>query len=308
VLGKAFGARGRGTRPLEDEKLAHHGALDGEGLDDGPLGPGGLEEGALDGEGLDDGPLGPGGLEEGALEEGTTGGARFDRGARGAAAAARGGASGRASAGGRTSGRPGSGTRSATGSAAREGASGLPGGLAALLGGLGAPPRARKRFEPTKATGAPAVAFPANRPPLPRWEFGTGSFTLDVEVRSSGGAGRGVRVELSGPAVTGGLVAGGEATLAGQRAPLAMDPAAGGALVASFPDVALPEGVLFPIEPKPKTEEDREDAEDALDRTHLPLRLSLRGERAGSALLTLLVRPLATAAGPLKWTRPLTVK
>jgi hypothetical protein len=181
------------------------------------------------------------------------------------------------------------------------------GGLATLLAGMGGSPRGRKASSPAGPRGRQRWPFPRTARRYRAGNFASAPSRSKWRSGPSGGKGRGVRVELSGPAVADGLVQGGDATLSGTTAPLRVDPAAGGALVASFPDVPLAEGVILPLEPKTKTEEDREDAEDALDRTHLPLRMTLHARRAGSGLLTLLVRPLLSSAGPLKWTRPLTI-
>jgi hypothetical protein len=167
------------------------------------------------------------------------------------------------------------------------------------------------RYRPRRASGPPAIGFPSANVPLPRWEFvPSAPVRIEVAIRSAGGAGRGVRVELSGPALESGLVVAERAVLAGEAVPFEPPQGAAAAVrAATFPEVTLPEGYHLPLDPPPKSDLEKGEADLALEETHLPLRLELaRGRPSGSELLTLTVRPLSGSTSPLKWTRPLTLK
>jgi hypothetical protein len=153
--------------------------------------------------------------------------------------------------------------------------------------------------------GPPALGFPASKAPIPPWEApASGSLELALSLRSTGGVGQGIHVELSGPALAQGLVLPLEVEVAGQKAtPVQRGQVWGCAL----PAVELPQGMNFPFEPKPKTAEQTEKAQILLAATHLPLCVRLATSAPGSAMLSVAVWPSQGSAAPMKWTRLLVI-
>src|SRR5690606_34733320 len=113
-----------------------------------------------------------------------------------------------------------------------------------------APPAARplRAWEPARAVGETGIGFAASRKPEP-WTLAPGDFALTVPLRSTGAPGGGLRVELSGDALRRASFL--EARVGAHRA--AFGPVGAGVVAAELPDVALPEGVPYPLDPKPRT-------------------------------------------------------
>ena len=178
----------------------------------------------------------------------------------------------------------------------------------AAVGGVPVPrpPRLPPPF--ARTSGAPALGFPADKRPAPRWEFAaTKPLSLPLGVRSTGGVGKGVIVELSGAAITEGLFAASELVHDGARASFVRD-AATGTLRAKLADAAIPIGVQVPLSPPPRDEMQRYAAKSLLASTHIELSIEGQGARVGTALLSVAARPATGTSAPLKWTRPISFK
>ena len=161
----------------------------------------------------------------------------------------------------------------------------------------------KSRYDPQRAHGSPAVGF-ASGGQVAAWSANAGApFTLQVPVRSSGGAGRGIAVTVSGPAL--GLAELGQIEVEALSAPLAAHGKA--ARRAELPHVVLAEGLELPLRPPPKGEEQQRIAGALLDTTQFTLRIHGKATRAGRELLTVEVAALDSKSAPMKWTRPLSV-
>ena len=162
-------------------------------------------------------------------------------------------------------------------------------------------------YEPSRATGPAQIAFPAGKklPKEPPWEVAMGKDTaIAMRLRSGSGAGKGIRVEVSGAAVKDALVRPILARVDRHTAELVAE---GGVLVAVLPDLELPQGVDWPLDPKPTKDDEKDQAQAILDTTHFDLELVLRGEATGNGLLTVAVSAEGSSSAPLKRTRPVTV-
>jgi hypothetical protein len=173
--------------------------------------------------------------------------------------------------------------------------------------------RAAARYEPRRAHGAPTVGFPAGRASVP-WTATAGSeLVLDLVVRSTGGPGQGVAITLSGEALALVELDGVEVGEAGEAGEVSLMQARlvpdgqGTAYTAELAGVPLPEGVLVPLDPKPKNESQTQTGAALLDATHFTIRVRGRARQPGSALLAVSIVALGSAGAPLKWMRPLTV-
>ncbi len=158
-----------------------------------------------------------------------------------------------------------------------------------------------------RAEGAPSLGFPASKSPIVPWD-GTTESTVDLSLslRSTGGPGAGVIVELSGPALVEGIVEPLSVTVAGVTAKATRSP--DGVWRVPLESIEIPRGMIFPFDPKPKSPEQSEKAQALLAATHLDLRLQLAPRRVGSALLTVAARTLSGSSAAMKWTRPVTVR
>ncbi|RYE90627.1 MAG: hypothetical protein EOO75_09905, partial [Myxococcales bacterium] len=158
-----------------------------------------------------------------------------------------------------------------------------------------------------RAEGQPALGFPVSKAPVVPWDTTAGEpLELALSLRSTGGPGAGVVVELSGPAIVEGLVEPLAVVVAGQPATPSRGPSTTWA--ASLEAVEIPRGMIFPFDPKPKSPEQSEKAQALLAATHLDLRLRLATRRPGSALLTIAARALSgsAAASTSAWVRTVT--
>jgi hypothetical protein len=162
------------------------------------------------------------------------------------------------------------------------------------------------RFKPCE--GPPALGFPTSKAPAAPWSGAAGaSIEIVMTVRSTGGAGSGVRVDLSGPAIAEGLVVPESVAIGEHVAPFASD-AKGGGISAVVHGAPIPRGLVYPLDPKPNSPEVGAEGAALLAATHVEVRLTLRAARAGSALLSVAVRPSAGAQAPMKWTRPVQIE
>ncbi|MEZ4384975.1 MAG: hypothetical protein R3A79_26835 [Nannocystaceae bacterium] len=157
------------------------------------------------------------------------------------------------------------------------------------------------------AADAPSFGLAIGGAPAGGWIGAAGKeFELTLRIRSAGRASRGVRVVAGGEALTRGLVQ--LVAIVGDGTRVAFGPSEAGMRRADLPAMAIPAGLLHPIEPAPTTEDARASAESALAASHVELRVVARGVRSGSALLTLSVSALGSSASPLRRIRPLTIR
>lgn len=145
----------------------------------------------------------------------------------------------------------------------------------------------------------PEVGFPAGRKPKTWSGKSSKPLKLILDVRSGGKPGRGLIVWLSGDALENELVSAGEASVGDTTGTFEEKD---GKFMATL-DVALPPGVIYPWQSKPK---DKDAAEQALDDSHLELELTLEAERKGSELLTVEVSAKGQGSA-IKWMRPVTI-
>ncbi|EYF01119.1 Hypothetical protein CAP_8624 [Chondromyces apiculatus DSM 436] len=146
------------------------------------------------------------------------------------------------------------------------------------------PPKPLPRTGPARAVGTPSLALAG--PGEPRtWTIAAGE-TLKVKIpfTNHGGPGKGLAIEVSGPALTAGLVKPERATLGDVELPLEMK---GAAARAELPDFAVPPGLL---ERGPKNSP-------LPDPAAMQARLELAGAKAGSGVLTVRLIPLGTPGG-----------
>lgn len=165
-------------------------------------------------------------------------------------------------------------------------------------------------YTPRRAFGLTQVAFPSIKRIAPPWTAAQGApLLLPLWVRSAGGAGRGLRVELAGPAVVAGLVTPELLRCGSQEGAFVRVPPDGHDELwrATLEEVEIPEGLIVPLEPPPKTEEERAEAEVLLGAAHFEIEAHLVAAKAGKGLLSIVISTLSSAA-PMKWTRPLVVQ
>ena len=154
-----------------------------------------------------------------------------------------------------------------------------------------------------RVPGTPTIGFAAKPVVSPPWKVRVGAFSLPLIVRSSGGKGKGVAVRLSGPALAG----------------LELERASIGDATASFeaddegrraelPDVELLEGVVIPLDPKPRNDNQNAIAEALVRETHLDLVVHGRAKGALCDILKVEIWALGESSAPLKWMRSLQVE
>lgn len=154
--------------------------------------------------------------------------------------------------------------------------------------------------------GPPSLGFPVSKVPIPLWEAVPGEIlTLSLLLRSTGGAGRGVFVELSGPALDQGLVEPMDLEITGEQARFHRT---GNSWSCSLEAIQFPQGIQFPFDPKPKNPEQVEKAQALLAATHLSFQVRLLCKSAGSSMLSIATRPCEGRSVPVKWTRLLAVR
>ncbi|MCB9703794.1 MAG: hypothetical protein H6711_17995 [Myxococcales bacterium] len=169
-------------------------------------------------------------------------------------------------------------------------------------------PRAGELSElPLRSSAAPAIAVALGGPPTPGWQARVGApYELTLRLRSVGRASRGLRVAIGGEAIARGLVQLLEVEGNGQVVEFALGES--GMRTAVLPALALPAGVLVPFEPPPITASEERAAAEALAASHIEVIVRCRGIRPGSGFLTLAVAALGSAAAPLRWLRPISVR
>jgi len=160
---------------------------------------------------------------------------------------------------------------------------------------------ADKAYYLERVPGTPCIGFAAKPVVSPPWTISTGEFALPFVVRSSGGAGRGLAIRLSGPALEGVTLT--SVSLGGESVEFRPD---GDGQLAELPDVPLVQGVMLPFNPKP-TDAQKSIAEAILRESHIHLVVHGCAERASQAILRVEVSALGASSTPLKWMRPLVV-
>jgi hypothetical protein len=82
----------------------------------------------------------------------------------------------------------------------------------------------------------------------------------------------------------------------------------GDGMKAELPDVELPEGVVMPLDPKPKNDNQKAIAEALVRETHLDLMIHGSAKGASRDILKVEVWAIGESSAPLKWMRPLQVE
>jgi hypothetical protein len=164
---------------------------------------------------------------------------------------------------------------------------------------------AKTRYDPKRMHGTPAVGFAAGRS-SPPWAAKAGKeFIIELVVRSSSGAGQGVSVTLSGEALKHANFK--SAAIRKTRVPLVTNDD-GSSCSVEFAEVKLEEGLVYPLDPAPKNEQQKLIARRMLDSTHFTIRLHGKAKAQSSDLLAVSIAALNSASPPLKWMRPFTIK
>ncbi len=158
-------------------------------------------------------------------------------------------------------------------------------------------------YAPRRAHGLPSLGFPAKPVVAPPWNAKVGPFAVTLAIRSTGGEGRGVHVEASGPALASLHLT--HAEHEGARVPFELK---GGVASAVLPAIPLEAGLLLPLEPGPKGDAQARIAEALLLATHLRVHLIGTASAPSRELLAVTLRVPGVASAPLKWTRPFVVE
>lgn len=157
------------------------------------------------------------------------------------------------------------------------------------------------RYRPEPASDPTSVGFSALKVEGAAWKAEAGeAFEIALTFRSAGLAGRGIVVQVGGPAIDEGHL-----TIAKVRADddeAELDEAGR----AELPNVRLVQGVKYPLEPKPKKSEDKDVGRIALEATHFEIRLEGQAQKAGRPLFWVAVGASAGST-PVKRTRPFVV-
>lgn len=179
-----------------------------------------------------------------------------------------------------------------------------------------------KLYAPRRTDGPAAIGFPTIKRPVEAWSAPPGgSCKLTMLVRSVGGAGKGVRIELGGAAIDAGLVEPTKVLVAGKTATFAKTAPAAGAGAGSaggaatwraeIADVAYDAGIAHPFEPKPPSPEAMVVANELISKTHLEVQVEAKvpasAKSGAMGLLAVAISALPGKTAPMKWTRPFTV-
>ncbi|MFN0249830.1 MAG: hypothetical protein ACKV2T_23305, partial [Kofleriaceae bacterium] len=161
---------------------------------------------------------------------------------------------------------------------------------------------AEARYEGKRVSGAAAIGFGTG--PQSAWRAVAGEpFGLTLGCRSVGGAGRGVRIAVTGAALPRITL---ERMCIGDRSvPFSRKP--DGSYVADCADVDLAEGIVYPFDPKPKNDTQTRAAARALAESQFEVHLHGRALEASSDLLAVSIAVIGSTGAPVKWMRPLTI-
>lgn len=169
----------------------------------------------------------------------------------------------------------------------------LPGEIAAL----------EAKWDPERCHGKTAVGFAAGVPQA-AWTGKAGEdFELELHARSTGGKGEGISVTIGGDAMKHCEFQAIE--VAGVRTQVTRD--AKGNYTAEFPEVPLIQGLVYPLNPKPKNDAQKHAAGIFLADTNIEIRLYGKARTASSDLMSVSISALRSDSPPLKWMRPLTL-
>jgi hypothetical protein len=176
-----------------------------------------------------------------------------------------------------------------------------------------------KRYHAVQPGGRPAIGFAVSKK-APAWSANIGEFSIAMPVRSIGTAGVGLRVHLSGEALSAAnQISFRELRVATNSAAFVAQP--DGSMVADIPDFTIPVGMTFPFDPKPKNPQQEAAAVQMLAETEFDLSLVGSTSFPVAPLLTVSVsvseslgpapKPslgsLYIEGPPLKWIRSLTI-
>lgn len=158
-------------------------------------------------------------------------------------------------------------------------------------------------YDPKCAHGPPAVGFPAKIKPPP-WMVKAGeSFGLDFMIRSAGGKGRGIFVQLEGEALA--KIELSHASIGEMSAPFEDTQ---GVWRAELPDIDLVAGVRYPLDPAPKNDKQKRKAGQLLADCHMILTVHGSAKDASRELLRVSCGALESPASAMKWMRPLLIE
>ncbi|HHH10631.1 MAG TPA: hypothetical protein ENK23_00950 [Sorangium sp.] len=163
--------------------------------------------------------------------------------------------------------------------------------------------RRRNAYDPKRAHGAPGIGFPVGAKPPPWIAMAGAPLELELLVRSAGGKGRGMYLMLEGAALQHLKLS--HVQLGATEAPF--QEVAGG-LRAEIPDVELVEGLRYPLDPSPKNDKHKYQAQHLLAATHFSL--TVHGETLAPSreLLRVTMGALEEGASPMKWMRPFIIE
>jgi hypothetical protein len=140
-----------------------------------------------------------------------------------------------------------------------------------------------------------------------KWTFDKGETArIPVEIRSAGRPGEGLKVWVSGEAIEKGIFAPEFAQMGTARAEFVASDDDDGIYVATIEDAALPQGLEYPLDPKPK-KKNRDYAQGLLAQTHRSVDIVGTAQETSQALLRIEVAAIGQDA-PIKWMRPFTVE
>ena len=157
-------------------------------------------------------------------------------------------------------------------------------------------------YDPKRAHGDSAIGFPAKVKPPP-WQVQAGRpFELELLMRSAGGKGAGMFVQLEGDALKHLELS--HVSCAGKNYDFADE---GDAKRAELGDVELVEGLRYPLDPPPKNDKQKAAAEIMLENCHFSVKVHGQAKDAGRPLLRVSCGALESQASPMKWMRPLII-
>jgi hypothetical protein len=152
--------------------------------------------------------------------------------------------------------------------------------------------------------GGPTTVGFAVRRPTERWTGTVGQeFALVLFARSVGGAGRGISLRIFGDGVKRAEFT--RVEYAGEAVEFTKED--DGTYSLELTECELPEGVQYPLDPKPKNDKQKEAAAEMLEVTQFELIVYGIAKDAGSDLLSLSISATESNSAPLKWTRPLVI-
>jgi hypothetical protein len=153
------------------------------------------------------------------------------------------------------------------------------------------------------------VGFPTIKETGGPWRAKAGEgFEISILLRSTGERGEGVFVQVGGPAIDAGHLRITHARAADQDGDQDREVELNADRRAELPSLRLPQGLVYPLDPKPKKPEDKEVGEVALEATHFEILLRGEALKAGRPLFWVSVGALAAGSSPVKRTRPFFVE